>query len=219
MAELDIICEWCTKTKRKRIKTGCPIPRFCDRSCSARWRMSRPEYVAKLNTERRIESSRATMRTLRVRPDVAAKLDAHLHGESNPFRNSAVRARSVATNRAQGWRHLNGGNGRGDTQAQILLSRLLGWPTEVVVRTGQRGPLPTHYKLDVASIADMVAIECDGRSHRTRQIQERDARKDEFLISCGWTVLRFSNEQILIETAAVLAAVKCSTSRLAPVTT
>ncbi|MFW6300118.1 MAG: DUF559 domain-containing protein [Oceanicaulis sp.] len=52
----------------------------------------------------------------------------------------------------------------------------------------------------------MVAIEVDGTSHNSRKVRERDARKDEFLSSKGWSVFRVSNEAALQ---------MCSTSRSA----
>jgi hypothetical protein len=55
---------------------------------------------------------------------------------------------------------------------------------------------PTHYKIDIANPKEMVAIEVDGHSHDCLSRKEQDARKDMFLTSKGWKVLRFSNQQI-----------------------
>ena len=51
-----MMCEWCGKefiAKRKMSK-GKPR-RFCGRSCSAKWRMSQPEYKRKYTEEDRKE--------------------------------------------------------------------------------------------------------------------------------------------------------------------
>jgi hypothetical protein len=51
-------------------------------------------------------------------------------------------------------------------------------------------PIPTGsaYKLDFAHREAKVNIEIDGRSHRDRQ--EQDARRDAYLQSLGWKVIR-----------------------------
>lgn len=70
---------------------------------------------------------------------------------------------------------------------------------EIVVVTHLRREAgnPRHYKLDIANEAEKVAIEVDGGSHCTLARQEQDRRKDAFLSSAGWLVLRFSNRQVL----------------------
>ena len=155
------------------------------------------------------------MRVMRKRPDVMAKLDAHLHGPGNPFRNPEIQARGTAAARSLGYGHLNGGNGRPPTVAQKLLADRLGWPVEVIVRTGRSSPWPKFYALDVAHGGLMVAVECDGNSHLSRAVRERDARKDGFLTELGWIVLRFPNQQILVETDTVLNVIRSTTSRRA----
>ena len=42
-----------------------------------------------------------------------------------------------------------------------------------------------------------IAVEADGPSHGTLARKEQDAKKDALLGLYGWTVLRFSNEEIL----------------------
>lgn len=221
MPMIDVMCEWCDLTTQKRWKPSESPPRFCDRTCSARWRMSRPDYVASMHAKRAAnpgqrERDAERMRSLRQRPDVTAKLEAHLRGEGNPFRDPRVQARAQASARATGFGHLDGGNGRGLTEPQALLSALLGWPTEVVVRTGRSSPWPKFYSLDVASPELLVGIECDGHSHLTQQVRDRDARKDAFLSELGWAVLRFTNRQVLEQTDRVLAVVGSTTSRPGP---
>ena len=43
--------------------------RFCGKSCSAQWRMSRPEFVASLQTSKRSEVCRQAMLRLRSNPE------------------------------------------------------------------------------------------------------------------------------------------------------
>jgi len=120
--------------------------------------------------------------------------------ERNPMHNPETRAKVSASLKAMGWRPpVRGGNGRGLTEPQAALSQLLDWPTEVVVCTKMpRGSgYPTNYKLDVGEPDLMVGIEIDGFSHCSRRRQAQDAKKDGFLSSLGWTVLRFTNQEVM----------------------
>ncbi len=196
-------CEWCG---RKYIqKTKSQPTRFCDRSCSAQWRMSRPEYVKTLDTEHRRETSRRNMRKMRRRPDVQKKLAKHLASKNNPFRDPRTSAKAQAVLREQGYRHLNGGNGRGASVPQKLLASRLGWPMEHAVSTKPRPPgYPTHYKIDIAEPTLKIAIEVDGWSHLIKSIKVKDAKKDRFLRRRGWKVLRFTNQTVLNKTDKVV---------------
>lgn len=73
------------------------------------------------------------------------------------------------------------------------------WPTEVVVKTQMPRGLgyPTHYKIDIAHTTLQIAIEVDGGSHRSLLGLQRDAKKTAFLHGVGWTVLRFSNREVM----------------------
>lgn len=219
-----ITCEWCGKPSEKVVYPSKPSKgRFCDRTCSARWRMSRPEYVAKLNTPKRRAASRAGMVKLRQRPDVQAKLTAHLQGDTNPFRDPAVQAKARLAAREAGYPGLTGGNGTGLTVPQALLCARLGWPAEIVIRTGRGRPYPTSYKVDIGSPELRIAVEVDGQSHRNPGARARDAKKDALLTELGWTVLRFPNARIVKDldavVAEVLAVVRSTTSKQVPATT
>ena len=90
-----------------------------------------------------------------------------------------------------------GGNGRGITEPQRLLLQKLGggWTAELVIGTGVRpgNGVPSHWTIDIANPELMIAVEVDGGSHSSAKVRERDARKDEFLASKGWSVFRVSN--------------------------
>lgn len=180
-----LTCKWCEKSflgdQAKRM--------FCGRSCAGKWKMSRPGAK---------ERNARTMRMLRERPDVKMKLAEHLASNSNPFHSNAVRQKSIAANRCKGWKHLNGGNGRGATKPQQLLSEALSWLIEVTQSTKpQPRGTPSCYKIDIACPSLMMAIEVDGQTHKSKRVREADIRKTAFLESKGWTILRFWNKEIL----------------------
>lgn len=137
--------------------------------------------------------------------------------ERNPMHRPETRAKVQAALKAMGHRPVvRGGNGQGPSEPQRLLAALLGWPMEVVVRTGaKRGDgWPFHYKLDIANPAAMVAVEVDGGSHQSIDRQSQDRRKEAFLVGRGWTVLRFSNRAVMADTAGCARTVLSTTSKL-----
>jgi hypothetical protein len=94
---------------------------------------------------------------------------------------------------------IQGGNGRGPTIPEQILSNALGWETNVIVKTfcGRKSGYPTHYKLDVANWDKKVCIEVDGSSHSLLTRKAQDQKKEKYLQDLGWLVLRFSNKEVL----------------------
>lgn len=137
-------------------------------------------------------------------------------GDKNPMRNPATRKKVSESHKASGHMpKLQGGNGRGPTKQEKALADRLGWDTNVIVTTGSSRPpgSPKHYKIDVASREHMVAVEIDGRSHRTIKVQDADRRKSDFLISRGWKVLRFTNQQVTEHLEECARTVMSTTSK------
>jgi very-short-patch-repair endonuclease len=71
-----------------------------------------------------------------------------------------------------------------------LVQRL--YPNEQLEREYPVG----RYLIDVAVPSLLLAFEADGWTHRLPGRVERDKKKDAFLESQGWTVIRFTNGQI-----------------------
>jgi Protein of unknown function (DUF559) len=98
-----------------------------------------------------------------------------------------------------------GGNGTGPSRHESLLLERLGdgWVSQFVVLTvGRKNGLPNHYKIGVADPEAMIAVEVDGSSHAHRK--EQDERKDAFLQSLGWKVVRLTNREVLSLTDELL---------------
>jgi hypothetical protein len=133
------------------------------------------------------------IRTENHRRQLSERLTDH-----NPMKNDLVRAKVRARLAAIGHRpRVRGGNGHGQTIPERLLGLALGIGP-VVVPTGMaRGTgYPTNYKLDLGYPDLKIGIEVDGASHSALERQEQDRKKEQFLASLGWTVLRFSNEDV-----------------------
>lgn len=84
------------------------------------------------------------------------------------------------------------GKGQPPTASEKRAIRLLkpmGFVLNCVVSTGVQHP--SHYTIDLAHKRARVAIELDGSSHTLARREGTDARKDFFLRSNGWLVLRY----------------------------
>lgn len=89
------------------------------------------------------------------------------------------------------------GNGHGPTVHELALAAALGWGTNVVVVTKARHRgFPNCYKLDVGNTALKIGVEVDGYSHCAMSRKSQDRKKEAFLNSIGWKVLRFSNKEV-----------------------
>jgi hypothetical protein len=176
---------------------------YCSPAC-------RDRYTSRLSSERMARTNRKHA-SRRMR-------------ERNPMYNPVAREKMRTTLRAMGWQpSVRGGNGKGPTAPQLALACALGWPMEQIVptRAGRTNPdrLPRHYKLDIANPTLRVAIEVDGGSHCGEERKAQDRKKDSFLRSIGWTVLRFSNREVTGDLAACVRTVLSTTSRLRTITT
>jgi hypothetical protein len=117
---------------------------------------------------------------------------------------------------------LRGGNGTGMTTPQrMLVDELLKKLIDLTVcveypiptKAERSSGYPTCYKVDIALIEPMIAIEVDGNSHCAIVRQEQDKKKDAFLSGLGWTVLRFKNKQVTEHLADCVQMVMSTISR------
>ena len=154
-------------------------------------------------------SEDARQRLLRRRDQVSARMRSE-----NPMHDASTRAKVSATFIARRLSPIvRGGNGTGLTVPQVALAAALGWETEVVVPT-ETGQHPHHYKLDVANVLLKVCVEIDGPSHSTLKRQASDKRKDNVLRGKGWTVLRFSNQEVTDDLEGCVRMVLSTISKL-----
>lgn len=135
--------------------------------------MSDPEHVRGLQTERK----RQVCRDVIQRPDVKAK-----------------RMAAVEKQRAVGFPGLTYRNGMVTLPQQTLFDALPGAVMEHPFYIGAVGR-PSSVDLAIPSLR--LAIEIDGHSHQVQQRKEIDAKKEQILKERGWTVLRFSNSEVL----------------------
>ncbi len=147
----------------------------------------------------------------RANPKVAAWMR-----ENNPMRNQSTRDKVSASMSGRTFL-ARGGNGT-TTEPQRRLVNALDLPMEYAVATAAVKKafsiLPNAYKVDIANPALRLAIEVDGRTHRQPKWTYLDRRKTAVLSALGWSVLRFTNEEVMTELQACVEKVNlCTTSK------
>jgi len=66
-----------------------------------------------------------------------------------------------------------------------------------------------RYRIDIALPQYRLAIECDGKAnHSTPAQKAHDRKKDKYLRSQGWEVLRFSGKQIYGEMPKIIRRIE-----------
>lgn len=170
---------------------------WCSKACFATWK-SRLSSATMARTNRKHASARMIAR--------------------NPMRIEATRKRVSRTLRRMGHGpRVRGGNGTGPTKAEATLYAALGpgWEISHVFTTkmGRGSGYPNHYKIDLAHAASRTAVEVDGLSHSLLSRREQDAKKQALLESRGWRVLRFTNAEVMADSARCVRMALSTTSR------
>jgi very-short-patch-repair endonuclease len=84
-------------------------------------------------------------------------------------------------------------------------------------RTHFRRQVPIGpYVADFCCLGARLIVELDGPVHRLAGARQRDAGRDEYLRSQGFSILRFNNDDIVLRNAAVLQAINAALGRTTP---
>jgi very-short-patch-repair endonuclease len=65
-----------------------------------------------------------------------------------------------------------------------------------------------NFILDFYCVELMLAIELDGLSHEFEEVQKKDLVKTEFLHSCGITLLRFNDSEVMNDIDNVIRSIE-----------
>lgn len=196
-------CEWCGETI-----TISPFPshikRFCDKSCSAKWRNNQPEIQKALSSNERSRKISQALKKAHIKNPNWAKKASQRMKENNPTQDPAVRKKIKKTFREFGHplakQQIKGGNGRPLPRAQRILFAALGegWKVEYPIPTkkSRNSGFPTNYKADIALPEKKVWIEIDGWVHELEETKKKDRKKEQLLQELGWKGLRFWNHEV-----------------------
>jgi hypothetical protein len=207
-----IICEFCGKKRVKDWK-GLTPPRFCSKSCSAQWRAGTQE--GRNHHVRMGEASVRATGGLKERWKTAAFREVAVRRMkvSNPMHDDATRIKAGETKKGRPFPAARGGNGKPMPIPQLLLMELTGLLPEYSVGVprdirGRISRAPKCYKIDLASPQSMLAVEIDGQGHHALKVRKADQKKDGILSLLGWTVLRFSNKEVIDDPQAAAAKIR-----------
>ena len=196
-------CDWCGKqveidmmpktSKHRALKRGyC----YCSRECSIKGGHKKNVWT---DERRKIASETMSKTNQKYHDQIVERMVT-----KNPMKNADVR--KAVSNRLKEIGHhpkIRCGNGMGLTvPQQMLMLALAAENVEVYAeypiptRMPRDSGYPTCYKVDIALIDPMLAIEVDGNSHYAIERQKQDQKKEQFLNGLGWKVLRFSNKQV-----------------------
>ena len=93
--------------------------------------------------------------------------------------------------------------------ARLREAGITGWRANHCVQVGLR-----RYFVDVAFPEARLALEVDGRAyHSDARSFQRDRRRQNDLVAAGWTVLRFTWEDIVLRPGEVLARIEAALRR------
>jgi hypothetical protein len=212
---MQITCEFCEeKFTTKTNRTNERKQRFCSKSCASRaiirtkGRKHSPEAIAKMVAARK--RWYATEAGLLHRSQSSKRMM-----ENNPGSRPEVITKMITTKRDRGilhiWKGERGGNGKLTPQQRLLKEKLGGaWEPELPIKTQKKrgNGYPTSYKVDLGNTSLMIAIEIDGKGHRIKKKKLLDIKKEELLVSLGWCVLRFTNDQITTNLTETIKTIK-----------
>ena len=190
-------CEWCGKELAEGKN------RFCNTSCSAKWRMKTYGKV-KVSEEGKKHQSES-MKTLWNRPEFRENNRKRMT-ENNPVYQPGVVEKATNTRFKNGsyTNQFKYGNGKISVYEQIAWETLseLGFEYNQAISTYKlREQYPEkhigfNYKPDFLHREKKICIEIDGPNHLAMNIQEIDKKKDWCLSQLGYKVIRFTHEDI-----------------------
>lgn len=198
------ICEWCGNTFETTDTAHGRRKRFCNRTCSAKWRNKTfgPNLI-----------SEETKRKNAERMSNMWKDDAFRHNSiermytNNPTFNPDTVAKIKRTKLQRGYIGKNNfkyGNGKISHHEQLVYDFLLSHgfyynyaiSTKLARDAFPNVNFPSNYKPDFVNLQTKLCIEIDGNNHKEKHQRELDVKKDKCLNFLGFTVVRFSHQQV-----------------------
>ena len=135
----------------------------------------------------------------------------------NPMFDVNARNKMRCTLKRIGWKPIvRGGNGKPLAVPHKMMADALSLAVEypIPTRVPKGNGYPTCYKVDLAETSVKLAVEIDGNSHIPLTRQAQDRKKEELLRRLGWTVLRFSNAEVIRNLSGCVQTVTSTISKL-----
>lgn len=215
-AKVVVQCKFCGKEFESR-KGDTKI--FCNQSCVAKDKITRPEIIEKLYSEEAKQKQKESQKKFfeSIEGEEWKRRFSEYQKEHTCFLDPEITAKSMATKEKKGilhqWKGERGGNGK-LTEPQMILSTALKqisgwWRVELPIPTKRKSPYPTNYKADIGNKRLKIVIEIDGDGHNSQKAKDLDKKKQDLLDSFGWLVLRFTNKAIFDNVDLVINEIIC----------
>jgi len=197
------ICEFCGKTFEVPNNKHGQRKRFCNTSCSAKWRNKTfgPNLISEETKKKNAEILSARWKN----PEFRKKKTEYMK-EHNPVYIPGVIEKSNRTKLQRGNlpNNFKYGNGEMSHYESLVYDDLInnGFYYNYAINTKlARDTFPErhyakNYKPDFTNTLKKLCIEIDGANHNSNKIKELDKKKDECLQFLGFTIIRFTHEQI-----------------------
>ena len=151
--------------------------------------------------------------------------------ENNPMKDPGVRGRATRKVRQMmkdgeiepfgGRRWGNGCQTPTEREAEVSLDGL-GFQSNLVIGVGKgewRPGIPKNYRIDLGNPGAKIAVEIDGGSHAAKKRRGADERKDAYLTSRGWRVIRIRLKKGTFDASALRTQVCALLTESPPSTT
>jgi very-short-patch-repair endonuclease len=101
------------------------------------------------------------------------------------------------------------------TRAETLLWRQLKAHRLAAIGFRRQSPMG-NYIADFVSHSCKLVVEVDGESHEFEERQRHDEKRDQWFVSRGYRVLRFTNNEVMKNLEGVVLAIGLAAEQAAP---
>lgn len=194
-------CEWCKKEFEVSDNSHGRKRRFCNTSCSAKWRNATfgPNIISDETKQKNAEILRNRWKN----PEFRKKKIEYMKTD-NPVYKEGVIEKTKAKILANGgyknnFKYGNGKMSEYEKKVEPFLSNLnfiynYAIPTKVARDVFPEKHYAINYKPDFVNLKKKICVEIDGPNHLHQK--EIDQKKDDCLQFLGFTVLRFTHNEI-----------------------
>lgn len=197
------ICEFCGKEFEVSDNKHGQKKRFCNTSCSAKWRNK--TFGANILSEK-TRKKNAKLLSDRWKDDDFRQKKIEYMKTNNPVYQKGVVEKAKLTRLKNGGyaNNFKYGNGKISKYEQIAYKILtpIGFyynyaiPTKLAKDTFVNENYPNSYKPDFTNLKSKICIEIDGKNHSNPKQIKLDLKKDKCLEFLGFKVIRFTHKQI-----------------------
>lgn len=197
-------CEFCGKQFKVKDTVHGMRKRFCNASCSAKWRTQK-YGVAKKSEDGKKRLS-VLMKSRWEDKDFRDSVISRMYTDNPSFNRDNIE-KAKRTKLQRGYVPNNNfkyGNGKLSEYESKVYDKLIncGFYYNYAINTKlARDAFPSkhyahNYKPDFTNISKHLCIEIDGKNHKEKSVRELDKKKDECLEFLGFTVMRFTHNDI-----------------------